>query len=164
MRQPVCTGTTAEDSTTMATQSSFRSRNQSFPSSCLPSHPPSQQTQYPTDEDVKRRYREAFIVRHLPPEGKDREPNDTSPTAPTHRAQYPSISSDLPSPQPFRLLFGGVAASESDPGKLSKFYSLENDAHFSEEESELSDIRQLLGGFTVSSTVHVQYHDKPTPF
>lgn len=93
------------------------------------------------------------------------ESNDTSPTTPTHRAQYPSISSDLHSPQPFRLLFGGVTASgESDPGKLCKFHSLENDAHFSEQESELSDIRQSLGGLTVSSTVHVQYHDKPTPF
>ncbi|KIW72030.1 hypothetical protein PV04_00254 [Phialophora macrospora] len=44
MCQPVGTGTTAGDSTAMASQSSFRSRNQSFPSSCLPSHPPSQQT------------------------------------------------------------------------------------------------------------------------
>ncbi len=102
-------------------------------------------------------------MRHLPPEAKNMESNDTSPTTPTHRAQYPSISSDLPSPQPFRLLFGGVAASESDPGKLSKFHSLENDAHFSDEESELSNLRQSLAGFTVSSTVHVQYDNKLTP-
>ncbi|KAK5441930.1 hypothetical protein LTS15_011195 [Exophiala xenobiotica] len=76
------------------------------------------------------------------------ESNDTSPTTPTHRAQYPSISSDLPSPQPFRLLFGGVTASDMDPGNLSKFHVLENDGHFSEEESELSNIRQSLGGLT----------------
>jgi hypothetical protein len=163
IRQPVCTGTTAGDSNTMASQSSSRSRNQSSPSSCLPSHPPSQQTQYPTAEDVERKYQEAFIARHMPSEARNMESNTTSPTTPAHRAQYPSISLDLPSPQPFRLPLAGISASESEAGELSKFHSLENDGHFSEEVSELSNIRQSLGGFTVSSTVHVQYHNKLTP-